>query len=227
MDCEKYQIAMGEDPASSAPDLRRHLAECPACTAFAARIVEAERRIQAALRFDVAALKAAKVAPGSMPRRTVFAGIAAVLAAAVALWMVLGVPTTEELAIEVAQHWYHEPNAWTRTDVEVSNVALNQVLAGQAELDLARLGRVTYAHSCLVGGDWIPHLVLQGRQGPIMLLLLPERALTSPVPIGLPEEGLKGRMLPHGGGSIAVLGEDGEAMQEVEERIAQAVQWTI
>lgn len=224
MDCETFRNLLAEDPARPDPELEQHRVGCSACSAFAARLGEAERRIQQALRFDVAAMQA----PPAVPRLRsgAWVGIAASVVAGFALWAVLVPPSDEQLAAEIVAHWYHEPAAWSRSDVQVSNALLDDVLAGQVAIDLAALGAVSYARSCLVGRRWIPHLVVQGQQGPVMLLLMPERSLTSPIPLELPAENLEGRLVPHGGGSIAVLGEDGEPLQKLEERVTHALSWT-
>jgi hypothetical protein len=60
-----------------------------------------------------------------------------------------------------------------------------------------------------------------------MLLLIPHRHVPDSLPLQLPREGIDGRLLPYAGGSIAVMGEDGEAFDEIERRVAAAVQWTI
>lgn len=232
MDCEQARRRLAEDPADLATDVRRHLASCAACAAYAARAAEAERRILAALRFEVAGLDAARHGGRRSrvdSRRTVLAALAAALVAGLAVWLGLGggSPATRSLAEDVAQHWFEEPEAWTRTDVAVSTVALQAALDGQARLDLVTLGPVTYARLCLVAGQWVPHLVVQGTEGPVMLLLLRGRPLSDPMPLSLPEQRIDGRLLPHGDGSIAVMGEDGEPLDEIGRRAASAVEWTI
>ena len=92
---------------------------------------------------------------------------------------------------------------------------------------MSRLGLLSYAQSCLVRGEWIPHLVVQGERGPIMLLLLPHERVTEPVPLELPEEGFSGVIVPLGEGSVAVMGEEGEPLELIRERLAAAVEWSI
>ena len=59
MDCERIRDRLAEDPARLDPEVERHIADCAACAAFAARLIKAEEQIQEALRFDVKALKTA------------------------------------------------------------------------------------------------------------------------------------------------------------------------
>lgn len=231
MDCELIKRAIAEDPALHSADVERHLAGCASCAAYAARAAQAERRILTALRFDVATLGEARhrvPAPREGGRRTAFAAVAAALVAGAAVWLGLGVTGLggRTFAQEVAEHWFEEPDSWTRTDVVVGDVALASALDGQARIDLGALGRVTYARSCLVAGQWVPHLVVQGVEGPVMLLLLPRRAISDSMPLSLPEQRIDGRLLPHGDGSIAVMGRDGEPLDAVGRRALAAVEWT-
>ena len=86
---------------------------------------------------------------------------------------------------------------------------------------------MSYAHSCFVRGEWVPHLVVQGERGPVMLLLLPHERVTEPVPLELPEEGLAGVIVPLGEGSVAIMGETDESMEPIRERLNAAVEWSI
>jgi len=216
-------------------DIQVHIAQCDACAAFAARLRRAEGLIQDGLRFDVNTMKAARKQARSSSSygsgaRVAWGAMAAALVGAFALWLTLGggsPSSVESLAVEAVQHWYNEPNSWLDTDVAATNVALETALDGKAKLDLSSLGTVTYARSCRVGGEWIPHLVVQGERGPIMVLLMPGRAVDDSLSLSLPEEGLGGHLLPHGAGSVVVMGEPGELLESIEQQVVKAVSWTI
>jgi hypothetical protein len=136
--------------------------------------------------------------------------------------------TPEALASEVVNHWYHEPDSWVETSSPVSVALLTDVLDGEVALDLAALQTVSYAETCWVAGEWIPHLVVQGEAGPYMVLLMPGRMLQSPVPLELPAEGLSGTIVPAGQGSIAVLGGGSSfEVESVKDSLVSAVDWTI
>jgi hypothetical protein len=70
-------------------------------------------------------------------------------------------------------------------------------------------------------------LVVQGEAGPVMVLLLSREILAETMPLDLAAEGLRGLILPLGEGSVAILGDDAEDLQSVQEDIAGAVEWTI
>lgn len=235
MDCKTVRERIEADPAHLDQASAEHTEQCAACTAFAERVRNAEWMIHEALRFDVAALKrrvAGKPARRRVvvQRRTVWKSVAAMLVVGVAVWFGIAVrPVVDNgsLVAEILEHWYEEPQSWVQTDVRISPASLEEVLNGQADVDMTGLGLLSYAQSCLVRGEWIPHLVVQGERGPIMLLLLPHESVTDPVPLELPEEGLSGVIVPLGEGSVAVMGEEGEPLEPIRERLAAAVEWSI
>ena len=235
MDCTLVREKIEADPAHLDDAAVAHLQECAACSAYADRVNNAERLINEALRFDVSALKdnaARPTAPAPLfvRYRSALGGDAAAIVVGVAVWFGTSIaPSTQsaELVAEVVQHWYEEPDSWVRTDVQVSAASLQRVVNGQAEIDIAELGLLSYAQSCFVRGEWVPHLVLQGEQGPVMLLLLPHESVDEPLPLAMPDEGLSGVIVPHGEGSIAIMGEDSEPIPPIQNRLGDSVEWSI
>jgi len=247
MNCETLRERLTQDPTDVSVEFGRHAETCVACAAYARRVHAAEALIGKALRFDLAGLRRQSAAgvvhaadSGSADRKpaavTARAWVPAIAAAAgsvigaLAVWFLLA-PSPEIgadlLAREVVEHWYQEPESWVRSDAEVSASVLDSVLDGKALIDLTSIGTVSYARSCFVAGQWVPHLVVQGEAGPFMVLLMPEQSLESPVQLTLSEQGLNGRALPVNGGSIAVLGADAIETAEVEQAVVSAVEWTI
>ncbi len=236
MNCETLRERLAQDPARVDEEYDRHAESCAACQAYRQRLLRAEALIQDALRFDVNSIgRADEDGPAASVARAGWvnwaSGLAAGLLVGVTLWGFLSGGSNlspEELASAVVDHWYHEPDSWLETSSVVSAALLAEVLAGEAELDQAALQTVSYAETCWVAGEWIPHLVVQGETGPYMVLLMPGRVLQSPVPLSLPEEGLSGSIMPAGGGSIAVLGAgQSSEIDRLENTLAAAVDWTI
>lgn len=247
MDCETLRRQLNEDPGAAREAFTRHAETCAACSAYGRRADAAEKLIREALAFDVEGVRAATTARsseggdiGGGPARSLaghgrkwvpaFAAAAGTLIGALAVWFVLApAPRTgaEQLAVEVVEHWFEEPGSWSSSGSVVAAGALDSVLDGKARIDLGAIGPVSYARSCFVAGQWVPHLVVQGESGPFMVLLMPEQTLETPVRLTLDEEGLAGHALPVGSGSIAVLGADADEAVIVEQAVADAVEWTI
>ena len=231
MECTEFRELIGADPAGLDARAEQHRKSCPACKAYAERLAASEQLINEALRFDVKALQREverRRHPQTRQRFTAIAGVAAALVAVVAIWaLVRPVGNGGALAADVAEHWHHEPHSWQVTDVSVPDFALRAVLAGKARLDLKQLGPVTYVASCPFRGHIVPHLVVQGQAGPVMILLLPEEAVDGIEAVTLEEEGLSGVIVPHGRGSVAILGAAAEPMAPLQKSLVNAVEWSI
>ncbi len=229
MDCEAFREQMGIDPARSDAELQAHESECPACAAYAKRARKAEALIHQALRFDTVTVAARP------PRRpAMFGSLAAAAIAGLAFWFgyVVERPApTEQLVAEILAHMDHEPHAVAFTTASVPERDLDQVLAGEARIDLAelstRVGPVTYANKCVVAGQWMSHLVVQSGNGPVTVLLIPEQAVDGIVPLELAKQGLGGSIMPAGRGSVAILGEDDAADTQTARQVAAAVEISI
>ncbi len=234
MDCQEYRQHIEADPAWTDEAGAAHERDCEACAAYARRLRVSERLISEALRFDVASVRnQAGTAPAPQPRRsmsTTWAMAASAAVAAVGVWLVLTfVPSgnPEQLVAAVEDHWYHEPASWVQTSTPVSASAIETALSGSARVDLDRLNVISYARSCLVNGRWVPHLVVQGEVGPVMLLLLSGEDVDEPLPLDLPDESLRGLIMPLDEGSIAILGADEEPLESLQQEVAEAVEWAI
>jgi hypothetical protein len=88
------------------------------------------------------------------------------------------------------------------------------------------VGDVTYAALCPFRGRTVAHFVVRGENGPVTVLLLPHVEVDGPTPID--EEGYSGTLVPmQEGGSIAVVGEPGEPLELIRDRVAAAVRWRV
>ena len=155
------------------------------------------------------------------------AGVAAALIAAIALWGLVRPGVSDALADDVIGHWHHEPDSWRVTNVRVSDATLSKALGDGLRLDVGKLAAVTYVRTCFFRGHWVPHLVVQGKAGPVMVLLLPDEAVASEEPVIMPEQGLQGVIFPHGSGSIVILGAGTESMRPLQQSLLDAVEWSI
>jgi hypothetical protein len=231
MDCTEFRARIEADPAAADPAAAAHEQICTACAAYAVRLRRAEHLIGQALRFDVAAVRQYR---GSAPRtaRPTYgrAAAAAAVVAAIAVWAGLRwLPSDdpEKLAETIEDHWQHEPESWVRTEVPVAAPVLDAALDGSARVDRDRLRIVSYARSCLINGRWVPHLVVQGDTGPVMVLLMPREPVEHELPLDLPAQGLRGAVYPLQQGSVAILGGDDESIESLRQEVAAAVEWTI
>jgi hypothetical protein len=247
MNCKEYREAIAADPSESFHGGAAHASACEACSSFRQEIRALDECIARALEIDVPALRIPELPPigadhgaiaavsrvrgrrrfGSLP---LWAGLAA--AVAVAAVLVRGIPQTEtanpQLVAEIVAHMDHEQASRRVTSVPVPAQTLQKVIDPEVEAMDRSVGLITYAMSCVINGRTVPHLVIQGDKGPVTLILLPEETIEEPVP--LVGESVYGVLLPVGSGSIAVIGQQEDQLDEIDRigrRLAASVQWSI
>jgi len=247
MNCEEYRQALAEDPTFSGG--KAHLAECKECQAFRASFLELESRIEAALNIPVPPLDMPElpaiegsgastddIERGNVvaikPRARVTTPAWFALAASVALVAMLGVRMFDShghgdyssLAEEIVAHLDHEPQALRVTDRAVSDARLSRVVPANIANLNHDAGLITYARPCEINGNKVPHLVIQGKKGPVTVILLPdERVLEAEV---LDGEGINGMLIPVGDGSIAIIGEKDEELGNIRDSVVNSVTWS-
>lgn len=85
------------------------------------------------------------------------------------------------------------------------------------------IGPVNFAAECLMRARNGVHLVLPGRVGPITVFFMPGEMTDGRRPVQ--SERFEGSIVPTAWGSIAVVGEQGEAVDGLGQRLADAVAW--
>lgn len=243
MNCREYKEAIAADPSKSF-DGASHAATCGSCTAYGAELLVLDLKIAKALDIPVPQLRVPELPTmagetdgqtnviKSIFRRGARFGVPvwAGLAAGVLLVTVLGVRflgndiVYPSLASEIIAHLDHEPRALRITAQPVSAQRLAAVMRDDVADMRGELGLITYVNSCVINGRRVPHLVVQGERGPITLLLLPGEALERAVP--LTGDGISGVILPLGKGSIAIIADREESLNEIEHRVTTAIKWS-
>ena len=223
MNCLEFRKQIAAAPGLLSAGLEEHRSECQACVAFAAEMSALDEIIVEALNVDVpasgAAARVSKVR--TLPR---WAAMAASFLLVVGLSTVVWVSLPQSsLAEAVIEHLNHEPHAMVRTPVEVDTDKLADVLSDYGASMNPRAETITYVRHCFFRMKFVPHLVVQGDDGPVMVLLLPDEYVDGPTSIT--EDGFSGIIYPHTNGSIAVVGTAGENIDLAGERILEAVDW--
>lgn len=234
MNCDEYRQAIAADPSFEGGS--DHLDECADCQAYRREMLELDDKIRHALAIDVPLLElpdlpridASNVAV--MPRGRLSPPVWTAMAAAVVLAVFVGVRMTgigdhyDSLGEQLLAHLDHEPYALRVSDVPVSDARLASVVpASVAQLDHSA-GLITYVQSCRINGRDVPHLVIQGEHGPVTVLLMPHEMVDGPQSIT--GQSVNGVILPVGDGSIAIFGERGESLQQIERKILESVTWS-
>lgn len=241
MNSRDYKELIAADPTAPFDDSALTADERASAAAFRAEMQALDATIARALAIEVPDLNMPELPATdgdenvvNMPIRTkprfstpAWIGIAASFAIAAVLGVRFLADDTvyPSLAAEVVAHLDHEPQALRPGSGPVAERSLQNVVSKSgAEID-GGIGLVTYARSCVINGKTIPHLVIQGKLGPITLLLLPDEQVDRAVPVE--GAGINGVILPVGDGSIAIIGERDENLSEIEQQVIDSVTWSI
>ena len=234
MNCEDYREAITIDP--SFDGAAGHLSECAACQSYRREMQALEQKIGLALALDVPQLQmpdlpeietdnVVTLASRRFSPPAWFAMAATVvIAALLGVRLIGGGIEHESLADEILAHLDGEPFALRVTDVAITDERLNAVVPA----DIARMdhsaGLITYAQTCPIGGNEVPHLVIQGERGPVTILLMPEEYVAEPQQLS--GDNVNGVILPVGNGSIAIIGSRDERLDRIQESVLKSVAWS-
>jgi len=245
MNCEEYRQAITADPSESFADGAAHAAGCAGCSRYRDGMRALDRRIAAALAIDVpppgipdlppVAEESGNVVkfPGGRSGKgwaPLWLGVAAGLgvAAFVGFGLLSTEPSGATLAEQVIAHMDYEQASREVTSVSVPERELHEVIDSRVSAMDTGIGLVTYAQSCVINGNTVPHLVIQGESGPVTLILLPDERIDEPIPMS--GEHVHGVIVPVGRGSVAIIGERAGQLDEIDEigqRIVESVEWQI
>jgi Protein of unknown function (DUF3379) len=257
MNCEEYREAIAANPSGTFEGGDVHASGCEACSKYRDEMRKLDEFIARALAIDVPEFRlpelpniepaggerpATAAIPHNRSARSRFMSppLWAGLAAAVAVIAVLftGLPDTDtdtdtdtdhrQLVGEIVAHMDHEQASRQVTSVAVPAETLHEVVDPKVAAMDRDVGLITYAMSCVINGRRVPHLVIQGRTGPVTLILLADEAIESPIPLA--GESVHGVLLPVGSGSIAVIGQREDQLDEIDrigKELAASVEWNI
>lgn len=235
MDCKDYKEALLADPGFE--DESGHLESCASCQALTAEVAALETRMKAALEIGVPDLRmpelpdiAADNVVQMQARRIMNKPAWFAVAATVVLAVFVGIrmsPVNNDfgtLEEQVLAHIDHEPGALVVSDTPVTDRGLARAVPRQVASMNHDAGLITYAQSCVINGQTIPHLVIQGERGPVTILLMPDEFVeTARVVDG---ESIHGVILPVGNGSVAIVGERDEPLDGIKKNVLDSVNWS-
>ena len=231
MNCDEYQQAVGADPNFDGGVEHRN--ECAACQAYRDDMRALDAQIRRALALEVPDIRMPEVSNVAdiAARRRIATPAWFALAATVVLAAFAGLRfgggsgiSEDELASEVLAHVMHEPMALRVTDVAVPDEHLHEVVPARIAAMDHSAGLITFAETCPINGNEIPHLVIQGRTGPVTILLLPDEKVSGVIELN--DEYKHGVILPVGDGSVAIIGTREEKLEQIQEKVLNSVHWS-
>jgi hypothetical protein len=235
MNCTDYREALTTDPGFG--DESGHVDGCASCQAYRTETLAFNEKIAAAMAINVPELKmpelplldTEKVVPlaarRQIPKPAWFA-----LAATVLLAAFVGIRTADMGAVsgtleeQVIAHLDHEPRALRVSNARVTDRRLAKVVGSDIADMNHEAGLITYAQSCIINGKSVPHLVIQGKYGPVTILLMPDEKVSQTKTLN--GVGIQGIIVPVGNGSIAIIGDREEQLERIKKNVMDSVTWS-
>jgi hypothetical protein len=225
VDCSEFRRRVGAEPHLLDQDSRTHMLGCAGCGEWRRTTLQLDDRVAAALRVPVPdGAGAAPVLRFPAVARRRWIALAASIAGGVAIGALMWAAAPRAtLADDVVRHMAHEPDAMTATAAADPD-AVAAVLKDAGVRLAPTVGTVSYASTCRFRGEDVPHLVVQGADGPVTVMILRhERVAASE---RFDEDGYAGTIVPVGSGSIAVIGRAPEpGLAAYAARVAASVGW--
>lgn len=233
MDCINFRRRILEDPFGHEHDTAEHEQACPNCAGFARETRNRDHALRQVLEVPPPAGMAERIQMAvnfdrqQQPSKPWWMSTAAgllIAVTAVTLSVILdpldrrNAALAESVVNHIKDEAHHLHEAGPAQDGAVKRVF--QRFGASFE---GGIGRVNFAARCLMRKKTGVHLVLPGETGPITVLYMPDEMTARVVTIA--DERFQGQVVPTLWGSVAVVGERGEELKGVTQRLLAAVTW--
>ncbi|WP_018409854.1 DUF3379 family protein [Methyloversatilis thermotolerans] len=225
--CIDFRREKMADPRRLSEAAEEHLIACPACQAFSRRINASERMLQQTVAVEVPEGLAERVLVGTRSRTrapfTLWALAASVvLSVGLGLQYWHGAPDRERVALAV-EHVMHEPESFMSTR-QVPPEQVSRVLASFGADVQIPLTTVRYVKLCPVPGGTGWHIVFDTPEGPVTLLLLPQKDSAIRT-VTTTYRGMGVHVEPGGQGMFALVAGDTTKVRDAARMLHRHVSW--
>lgn len=238
MNCLEFRRQLLTEPEVDDPALVAHEHDCEQCGLFAQNEARFERDLKEVMSIDVpkGLAERIKMRQGIVEEvhrkhvRPWRYAVAASLLLVMVVVVVIGYQTqrlseTEALLQQaVLDHIHGELQSLVaQQDIELEQLnLLLKPLGGHAS---SKIGKVNYASRCEINEHLGVHFILDGHRGPVTVIYISNEQVRRDSQIK--NARFDGMLIPAGEGSLAIVGERGEALDELTERLKNNIKWNI
>lgn len=238
MNCLEFRRQLLTEPGAVDPSLVAHEHDCEQCGLFAQNEARLERSLKEALSIDVpkGLAERIKMRQGIVEEvhrkhvRPWKYALAASLLLVTVIVVFIGYQTqrlseTEALLQQaVFDHIRGELQSLVaQQDIELEQLnLLLKPLGGRAS---SKIGKVNYASRCEINEHLGVHFIVDGRSGPVTVIFISNEQVKRDSRIK--NARFDGMLIPAGKGSLAIVGERGEVLNELTERLKNNIKWNI
>ncbi len=238
MNCQEFRRKLLIEPGSRSKEFDDHAASCRECAEQARQALRFEEKLHAALNVPsptalgnrIIAARSDAAEPGRARFDSRWLALAAGLLLAVGLAGWMGYKWEQNFGISsglgtaVVNHINAElDHLHADADANVGRPTLVLLLSQFGARLEGEIGRVSYASRCPIRRHFGVHMVLPGQEGPVTVLIMPGENLLHRREVR--SSRFSGVIVPTAYGSMAVVGEKLEPVEQVVERMQQSIIW--
>lgn len=234
MNCLEFRHHLLTNPLQEPVGFAQHRMSCPACAREAQQARQFEQQLRTAAMIEIPEGLQARILLAQALDKPPRAGRRPWLSLAASLLLTIGIvgglayrgTTDDSDALQTA--------VFEHINAELQHLHENRDLQPEQLSDLfkpygaqvqAGIGKVKYAGRCTIRRHAGIHLVIPGQRGPVTVLFMPGEYLKTRQDIHTTR--FSALIVPTGYGSMAVVGDPGEALDEALNKVSQNVAWGI
>jgi hypothetical protein len=236
MNCLEFRRRRLAEPNLGGQDFLQHEIECKKCARFVSEMRELDARLSEALRIGVPVglerqikRRHRELNPGR-PGRHILSLAASVLVSVgitTGIFYVAVRPPPPQAAVR--DHIEKEWESIVKND-EIDSEATAAVLSKIGGMVRDDQGRIKYASLCDFSDYGSAHLVIDGRKGPVLVLIMKEQHVAKARFMAKSKPGetmLEGMHTHTSNGSMAIVGQADEELHTVGEFVRNSVFWVL
>lgn len=223
MNCISARRIISTDINDTTTNLVQHLKVCKTCKTFYNRQVAFNNKLKQAVEIDAPEGLAARILVEHKLNQKKERGITnRWVAMAASIILVVGVSvittlqSTPALAEVIVEHIYEDVKM-LEMDGKIGPVELNKLLNPHGINIAANLGAASGAGNCLIAGKLSAHIVFQGKNAPVTMIVVPQKISNDR--ITFEEKEFLGLLVDTQQGTLALVSSDEESLNEFEERL--------
>ncbi len=227
MNCLEYRRQLTIDPRSKAANLLAHVHECDACATFSKRLLRMEAKLEQTLDVKPPEGLSSRIllrqttAASGVKFQNRYLAMAASLTLAVSLTLGWYMSSTLPSLDQVVLHHINDESKHLSEDHQVDMQKLAGVLGAIGGKAQEPFGKVRYASNCPIRKQEGAHVIVEGKQGPVTVLVMPGEHIKSRKAIS--DKRFRGFIVPVEHGSIAIVGEKDEDISVLEGHVLSSL----